>query len=95
MQACIDECQPNTSQGNYSEGFWRITSKINANIEVRKHLESGHANRRSPNSVPEFCLRFAFRRQILAYFDEFYQQIHVCLSLIRYFFGNRGNKASK
>ena len=103
MQACIDECQPNTSQANYSEGFWRITSKINAKIEVRKHLESVHANRRSPNSVPHvletatisfpFCLRFAFRRQILAYFDEFYQQIHVCLSLTRYFFGNRGNIA--
>ena len=52
MKACIDECQPNTSQANYSEGFWRITSKINAKIEVRKHLESVHANRRSPNSVP-------------------------------------------
>ena len=85
MQACIDECQPNTSQANYSEGFWRITSKINAKIEVRKHLESVLANRRSPNSVPNvletatislpFCLRFAFRRQILAYFDELYQQI--------------------
>ena len=49
MKACIDECQPNTSQANYSEGFWRITSKINAKIEVRKHLESVHANRRSPS----------------------------------------------
>ena len=105
MQACIDECQPNTSQANYSEGFWRITSKINAKIEVRKHLESVHANRRSSNSVLHvletamisflFSLRFAFHRQILAYFDEFYQQIHVCLSLTQYFFGNRGNKESK
>ena len=104
MEPCIDESQPNTSQANYSEGFWRITSKINTKIEVRKHLESVHANHRSPNSVPHvletatisfpFCLRFAFRRQILAYFDEFYQQIHVCLSLTRYFFGNRGKKAS-
>ena len=42
-----------------------------------------------------FCLRFAFRRQILAYFDELYQQIHVCLSVTRYFFGNEGNKASQ
>ena len=53
MKACIDECQPNTSQANYSEGFWRITSKTNAKIKVRRHLESGHANRRSPNSVPD------------------------------------------
>ena len=97
MKACIDECQPNTSQANYSEGFWKITSKINAKIEVRKHLESVHGNRRSLNSVPHvletatisfpFCLRFAFCRQILAYFDEFYQQIHVCLSLTRFFWG--------
>ena len=158
MQACIDECQPNTSQANYSEGFWRMTSKINAKIEVRKHLESVLAcSKRSDSGercgvekamksrgglgrghlssslaftfsrslllctaphylnawnrlnlcmeiVPHvletamisflFCLRFAFHRQILAYFDEFYQQIHVCLSLTRYFFGNRGNKAS-
>ena len=89
MKACIDECQPNTSQANYSEGFWRITSKINAKIEVRKHLESVHANRRSPKSVPHvletatisfsFCVRFAFRRQILAYFDEFKQQISLLL----------------
>ena len=107
MKACIDECQPNTSKTNYSEGFWRITSKINAKIEVRKQLESVHANRRSPiaHSVPHvletatisfpFCLRFAFRCQILAYFDEFYQQIHVCFSIARYFFRNRGNKASQ
>ena len=27
MKACIDEFQPNTSQANYCEGFWRITSK--------------------------------------------------------------------
>ena len=30
MKACIDEFRPNTSQANYFEGFWRITSKINA-----------------------------------------------------------------
>ena len=36
MKACIDEFQPNTSQANYFERFWRITSKINAKIEVRK-----------------------------------------------------------
>ena len=36
-----------------------------------------------------FGLRFAFCRQILAYFDELYQQIHGCLSLTRYFDGNR------
>ena len=35
------------------------------------------------NSFP-FGLRFAFCRQILAYFDELYQQIHGCLSLTRY-----------
>ena len=40
MKACIDEFQPNTSQGNYFEGFWRITSKTNTKIEVRKQFES-------------------------------------------------------
>ncbi|CAH3152830.1 unnamed protein product [Porites lobata] len=34
MKACIDEFQPNTSQGNYFEGFWRITSKTNTKIEI-------------------------------------------------------------
>ena len=36
MKASIDELEPNTSQANYSEGFWRITSQTNANIEVTK-----------------------------------------------------------
>ena len=36
MKACIDELEPNTSQANYSEGFWRIKSQTNANIEVTK-----------------------------------------------------------
>ena len=40
MKACIDEFQPNTSQANYFEGFWRITSKTNTKIEVRKQFES-------------------------------------------------------
>ena len=39
MKACIDEFQPNTSQANYFEGFWRITSKTNKKIEVRKQFE--------------------------------------------------------
>ncbi|CAH3187999.1 unnamed protein product [Porites evermanni] len=34
MKACIDEFQPNTSQGNYFERFWRITSKTNTKIEI-------------------------------------------------------------
>ena len=40
MKASIDEFQPNTSQANYFEGFWRITSKTNTKIEVRKQFES-------------------------------------------------------
>ena len=40
MNACIDKFQPNTSQANYFEGFWRITSKTNTKIEVRKQFES-------------------------------------------------------
>ena len=36
MKACIDAFWPNTSQANYFKGFWRITSKINAKIQVRK-----------------------------------------------------------
>ena len=39
-KACIDEFQPNTSQANYFEGFWSITSKTNTKIEVRKQFES-------------------------------------------------------
>ena len=53
MKACIDECQPNTSQTNYSEGFWRITNKINAKIEVRKHLEVRICACKSP--IAELC----------------------------------------
>ena len=34
-EACIDEFQPNAIQANYLEGFWRITSKKQAKIEVR------------------------------------------------------------
>ena len=30
MKAFIDEFRPNTSQANYFEGLWRITSQINA-----------------------------------------------------------------
>ena len=36
MKAFIDEFRPNTSQANYFRGFWRITSEINAKIEVIK-----------------------------------------------------------
>ena len=39
MKACIDEFQPNTantSQANYFEGFWRITSKTNTKMEITK-----------------------------------------------------------
>ena len=45
MKACMDEFQPNTSQANYFEGFWNITSKTNVKIEVRKQQESMRANR--------------------------------------------------
>ena len=40
MNACIDKLQPNTSQANYFEGFWKITSKTDTKIEVRKQFES-------------------------------------------------------
>ena len=36
MIACIDAFGQSTSQANYFEGFWGITSKINAKIQVRK-----------------------------------------------------------
>ena len=36
MKAVIDEFRPNSSQANYFRGFWRITSEINAKIEVIK-----------------------------------------------------------
>ena len=42
------------------------------------------------NAMNSFApgLRLAFCLQILAYFDEFYQETHVCLSLTRYCDGN-------
>ena len=40
------------------------------------------------NSFP-LGFHFAFCHQILAYFDELYQQIHGCLSLTQYFNGNQ------
>ena len=88
MKACIDEFQPNTSQGNYFEGFWRIPSKTNK-IEVRKQFESCGPIADSSQSAAHVVetqripsrLRLACYLQILAYFDELYQQIHVCLSL--------------
>ena len=36
MTMKADEFRPNASQANYFKGFWRITSKINAKIQVRK-----------------------------------------------------------
>ena len=36
MKAYIDKFQPNASQANCFEGFWRITNKTNTKIEVRK-----------------------------------------------------------
>ena len=45
------------------------------------------------NSFP-LGLRFAFCHQFLAYFDELYQWIHVCLFLTRYFTDKLRNKAS-
>ena len=56
MKACIDEFQPNTSQANYFEGFWRITSKTNTKIEVRNQFES--CERFEPRS--HFKSRFEF-----------------------------------
>ena len=46
MKACTDEFWPNTSQADYFEEFWTITSKINPEIEVRKQQESLCAIRR-------------------------------------------------
>ena len=55
-------------------------------IELRWHMCSTCCWN-AMNSFP-LGLRLAFCIQILAYFDEFYQQIHVCSSLTRYFDGN-------
>ena len=46
------------------------------------------------NSFP-LGLRLAFCLQILAYFDELYQQIHVCLSVTKYFDGNLTKQSVK
>ena len=83
MKACIDKFLPNTSQANYFEGFWRIASKTNGKIEVRKQFEScvtiadsavnlQHMLFKRNESFP-LGLRFAFCHQSLAYFDELYQ----------------------
>ena len=40
MKDGVDKFRPNTSQTNCFEGFWRITSKMKAKIEVRKEKKS-------------------------------------------------------
>ena len=77
--------------------FWRILE----NNKQKKLENRGNktvwilrADRRFVQVCSTCCysfplgLRLTFRLQILAYFDELYQQIHVCLSLTRYFDGN-------
>ena len=94
MKACIDEFQTNTSQANYFEGFWKITSKTNSKIEVRKQFESPirlsleHMLLKRNEFLPAWP-SLSYFLQILAYFDDLYQQIHVCLSLTRYLDGNQ------
>ena len=62
-------------------------SVLAPNLAHRKLIDlANYVPSSSPRGVG---LRFAFCRQILAYFDELYQQIHGCLSLTRYFDGNR------
>ena len=46
------------------------------------------------NSFP-LDLRLAFCLQIRSYFDELDQQIHICLSLTRYFDGNLKKQSVK
>ena len=58
MNACIDKFQPNTSQANYFEGFWRITSKTNTKIEVRKQFESCVPIQGGKTFCASFCASF-------------------------------------
>ena len=77
-KACIDAFWPNTSQANYFKGFWRITSKLNAKMQVRKQQESPSrlclphilSDTLQTRRIPS---RLAFCLQSLAYVDESYQ----------------------
>ena len=46
MRDGVHKFRPNTSQANSFEGFWRITSKMKAKIDVRKEKKSLCATRR-------------------------------------------------
>ena len=64
MKDGVDKFRQNTSQANCFEGFWRITSKMKAKIEVRKEKKSLCAIRRvgyvchtsSANAMNSFSL---------------------------------------
>ena len=82
MKACIDEFRPNTGQGNYFGGFWKITSEINAKKEVRKKYESLLQIRRVGYSLVHILLKrseirpaeiFAFKALLIlmTYISEF------------------------
>ena len=71
MKASIDELEPNTSQANYSEGFWRTTSQTNTNIEV---TEKENAIRRVSHGLVHILLKrseirpaelFAFKASLI------------------------------
>ena len=66
MKACIDEFRPNTSQANYIEGFWRITSEINAKTVRIFGPSLAHILLKRSEIRPAGL--FAFKS--LAYFDE-------------------------
>ena len=82
--------------GGYEHNKWENRGKKTVWIlrgDSRLGRESAACCSNAMNSFP-LGLRFAFCHQFLAYFDELYQWIHVCLFLTRYFTDKLRNKAS-
>ena len=74
------ELWPNTSQANYFEGFWRITSKKNRENRGKKTVRLDSPSRPCLAHILSDTLQtlripscFAFYLQSLAYFDDSYQ----------------------
>ena len=100
MKDGVDEFRPNTSQTNCFEGFWRITSKMKAKIEVRKEKKSLCAIRQvdyvchtsSANAMNSFSLSLLPLKHCLFWY---LLSAGTCLLVLtRYFDEKLRNKAS-
>ena len=100
MKTCVYKFRPNTSQANCFEGFWRITNKIKAKIEVRKQEKSLRAIHRagyvcqttSANAMYSFSLSLLPSKHCLFWC---LLSASICLLVLtRYFDEKLRNKAS-